>query len=993
MAITKTQVIGTVVLPDGTIPTEGRIIFALKGWDADMDPDGGIVLPAPVTCDLGGDGQVSVQLFTNSEGLRGVVYDVTIEYLDDRLRRPRTPLGAISLVGPGPHALRDLLQIPVLEPTAPSILAQVIAVQGLVDAAVAEATGAAGAAAEAAGAAGDAASAAAGSAEAAAQLVGKAETAVQPGDLGTAATKDAEAFAQAAGRRFSETLAMVAGKTVSRVRMDDDGFAYEWEGENGFETPQGSIGGLKSAVEQVASDGQAQAVQITQIDTALGRKADSAGRVFKETLVTLRGESLQSASVDENGFLREGVSAKRGILRADGSSLMHTLATLDGRSLRHVSVDDDGFARSATFSDGTPWEGAQRVLNRQNLHKQLVRWKGTKAKVVMMNKTGQSLSVDSGGDDPLVVDLVDPKRELMLNQGVTSGGLTSLEKSTRFVTLSAHPDQDDRGENGGQAILDWALMLGDDVGPLLLASAGRGGLSIASLSKGSDQYQQHMNAVQDAKDICDDLGLELEVRVVCLTQGEANEGATPPTTAEEYSGALETLVADMNTDIKEITGQTVDVHMALDQLAVFADGSRVAQGQVDAARRNPLIHLVGTKPDAFVVYGDPVHLRTSQDYYRMNELFGIAVPEILATGSYDPLWIKGVQIFANRLLIDYPVQHGQLVLDSVSQEILDEPYGYEAEDDDGLLTILRARVVQTSQVELLLNRAPTSGLIVRHAYRSPGNGYRTGRARSGLRTEWAIPSRVDNGKKAHLWAVTEAYRVDDVAYRRLVDTMDPLVWTDASLFAAGELPNVEIRTFNGGLAPAAAGPFDGSSPPTLVASDATVNDLPVLQFRGSELATPAFYAGEQVSVFALLKPLSGQSGTVLECRDGSGNGWHLFVDDGAGKLRYRAQGNPVRDVSDLDAWVLVECASWSRNTYDWTRIRVLGGSDNTFSDGSNIEARQNAVITMGAPHPGSTGGAAGSANFDLQSLVITDHQTSPPWSDMIIDHIARKANL
>ncbi|MBR9820709.1 MAG: hypothetical protein GYB51_06885 [Rhodobacteraceae bacterium] len=217
MAITKTRVTGSIALPDGTIPKAGRVIFAIKGWDADMDPDGGIVLPAPVACDMGDAGEIDVELFTNSEGLRGVVYSVSLEYLDERLRRPSTPLGPISLVGTGPHALRDLLQLPVEEPTAPDVLAQVIAIQDIVDASVAEASGYASAAATSASSAGGAATAAGGfataasdSAAAAAGLIGKAETAVQPGDLGTAAARDVGAFASAEQGGLADTAVQPA---------------------------------------------------------------------------------------------------------------------------------------------------------------------------------------------------------------------------------------------------------------------------------------------------------------------------------------------------------------------------------------------------------------------------------------------------------------------------------------------------------------------------------------------------------------------------------------------------------------------------------------------------------------------------------------------------------------------------------------------------------------------------------------------------------------
>ncbi|MBN9078505.1 MAG: hypothetical protein BGN87_00080 [Rhizobiales bacterium 65-79] len=71
----KCTVTGPVLKPDGTPCYPGSVVFALSKRDRDGDI---IVVPAPITADVDADGNISVDLWPNSDGYAGTVYSATI---------------------------------------------------------------------------------------------------------------------------------------------------------------------------------------------------------------------------------------------------------------------------------------------------------------------------------------------------------------------------------------------------------------------------------------------------------------------------------------------------------------------------------------------------------------------------------------------------------------------------------------------------------------------------------------------------------------------------------------------------------------------------------------------------------------------------------------------------------------------------------------------------------------------------------------------------
>ena len=63
MALSLTQITGTVDMPTGDTPVHGKVEFRLRDWDKD-GPN--IFVKGPITADIGPAGEISVFLQTSS---------------------------------------------------------------------------------------------------------------------------------------------------------------------------------------------------------------------------------------------------------------------------------------------------------------------------------------------------------------------------------------------------------------------------------------------------------------------------------------------------------------------------------------------------------------------------------------------------------------------------------------------------------------------------------------------------------------------------------------------------------------------------------------------------------------------------------------------------------------------------------------------------------------------------------------------------------------
>ncbi|MBJ2150626.1 hypothetical protein [Paracoccus sp. IB05] len=125
MAVLRTRVTGPVMLPDGSpAPNGSKVIFRLRSWDRQ---DGALIMKGPEEAVVVG-GVIDKTLNRTSASERGTLYDVIYTYPNAAARGQwlEEPLGSISLTGPGPVALADLLALPAPVPNVPDALAQAL---------------------------------------------------------------------------------------------------------------------------------------------------------------------------------------------------------------------------------------------------------------------------------------------------------------------------------------------------------------------------------------------------------------------------------------------------------------------------------------------------------------------------------------------------------------------------------------------------------------------------------------------------------------------------------------------------------------------------------------------------------------------------------------------------------------------------------------------------------------------------------------------------
>ncbi|APG91163.1 endo-1,4-beta-xylanase Z precursor [Sinorhizobium americanum] len=198
----------------------------------------------------------------------------------------------------------------------------------------------------------------------------------------------------------------------------------------------------------------------------------------------------------------------------------------------------------------------------------------------------------------------------------------------------------------------------------LVTAHGIGASSYASLKKGTVPYTNLLVGVRRAYNAARLLGMAYRLPAVIFVQGEGNAAAT---TAAEYQDNLEELQADLDADIKAITGQTEDVKLIIDQLSSWTRSgvatSGVPIGQLEAAKANPTkIFLVGPKY-ALAYASDGMHM-VANGYARHAEEVARAWRAIQAAAGYSPLRVSSAVRAGATITVATTGGTGNLVIDT-----------------------------------------------------------------------------------------------------------------------------------------------------------------------------------------------------------------------------------------------------------------------------------------------------------------------------------------
>ncbi|MGT2433522.1 sialate O-acetylesterase [Cupriavidus basilensis] len=294
---------------------------------------------------------------------------------------------------------------------------------------------------------------------------------------------------------------------------------------------------------------------------------------------------------------------------------------------------------------------------------------------------------------------------------------------------------------------------------IFASNAAHGGYNMAQLSKGAAWYQLLLDQASEAHALAAAAGKTHAVHVVTWQQGEANVSLA--TTQAAYRTAMDALQADIETDIKAITGQTSPVMLLTYQtvwnVATFPD---IALAQLDAARSNGKITL--TTPVYHLPHVvDNIHL-TNVGQHLLGKYIGRAYASVMAGKKAPHIYPVSATLRGQALKVRFFVPYAPLVLD-VRTLAATQDYGFRVVDSSGTVPISSATIGADGEtVEFVLGRATTGTVSVKYALDYLGAGLSiTGGASGNLRDSNQEVCTV-SGSTYHLWSVCPHFSLNAI---------------------------------------------------------------------------------------------------------------------------------------------------------------------------------------------------------------------------------------
>jgi hypothetical protein len=376
---------------------------------------------------------------------------------------------------------------------------------------------------------------------------------------------------------------------------------------------------------------------------------------------------------------------------------------------------------------------------------------------------GQSLSVGAQGQPP--ISTVQPYFNMTFGGGpksaVGSGTATSKPLVEDYLQEGGLAGGN-RGETPCSGMANFCVQLAaeqngiDPATLVFFASApGQGATRITGLNKGTTYYTRFLGHVQAAKDLASAAGKTFAVHTVAWIHGPSDADNIVARTT--YRDLMVQLAADIDADVRAITGQNSPVHMLVAQtpFQVVSSGGKIALAQLDAVDLGELIHFVTT--DYFLPYyaGDSTHL-INVGYTLMGRYFGRAQKQLVIDGKY-PECIRAVRAVARgtTLSVKFSVPRAPLVLDT-TQLAATTDMGFKVVDDTGTLTLSSIQVVDGDTVQITLNRALGANPKVRYALDFLGTGLTIIQGASGnLRDSTPMTTKI-SGTTYPMWHVAPA---------------------------------------------------------------------------------------------------------------------------------------------------------------------------------------------------------------------------------------------
>lgn len=281
---------------------------------------------------------------------------------------------------------------------------------------------------------------------------------------------------------------------------------------------------------------------------------------------------------------------------------------------------------------------------------------------------------------------------------------------------------------------------------IITCVVGTGGTSINTFVKGTNHYKQIISNIKNAYKRCREEGLTMCVPGFMWTQGEEDMrcGGTPSSYGKktwdpfEYGNKLASIIADLNAEIKEITGQTNDIYCYSYQVAchnTYNRYPRIALEQAKLAAENKQMILAKTMYDVNYNVADYVHAPAAT-YRNMGNYYGMAcfVTSVLHK-EFKYTHVTSVENNGTEIILNYEIPCKPLTLDTtLVNQLEDGNYGfciYNIPDETGYskknigitlseTKITKVEIVDGTKVKLTLNQPMTADDILTYGVNGDG---------------------------------------------------------------------------------------------------------------------------------------------------------------------------------------------------------------------------------------------------------------------------------
>lgn len=308
---------------------------------------------------------------------------------------------------------------------------------------------------------------------------------------------------------------------------------------------------------------------------------------------------------------------------------------------------------------------------------------------------GQSLGVGLMGSPAILQTPPMPDRVIMFNGGVLPAGGAAEEwqdtetqgfEAAKNVWINECP------------ILSGGCQIAKSRSETILVSSfARNGTKIEDLSRGSQPYDNMIHGIAMAYSWCMYHGIEYELAPISFVHGSANAGDSPAV----YTAKVETWYAQLNEDVKAITGWTSDIKIILDQARNGVMGITQFQLALDFPDR---YRCVGPQSYGHQL-ADNVHM-LAPGYVNEGAKAGRA---LLDWENWWPLYpTSAIRTGTSVVLTFHNPSNTPLVLDTTTvTNMTDGMFGFRWIDSTSSATVTAVAVSGNNTVTLTLSNVPT----------------------------------------------------------------------------------------------------------------------------------------------------------------------------------------------------------------------------------------------------------------------------------------------